>query len=132
LQHTRGAGTTSDEIRTYLSAQRTLLAWIRTAVALMGFGFLVARFGLFVREMMIARGIEPARSAGWSLWIGTTLVILGAAMNSFAAARHIELVRSFRSRELSRIRRSWFELGLSVILALVGLVMAYYLLLLGT
>jgi uncharacterized membrane protein YidH (DUF202 family) len=31
----------------YLAAERTLLAWIRTGLALMGFGFVVARFGLF-------------------------------------------------------------------------------------
>jgi uncharacterized membrane protein YidH (DUF202 family) len=35
----------------YLAAERTFLAWIRTGLALMGFGFVVARFGLFLREI---------------------------------------------------------------------------------
>ena len=35
----------------YLAAERTLLAWIRTGLALMGFGFVVARFGLFLQEL---------------------------------------------------------------------------------
>ena len=37
--------------RVPLAAERTLLAWIRTGLALMGFGFVVARFGLFLREV---------------------------------------------------------------------------------
>src|SRR3954467_9885455 len=39
--------------RVYLAAERTLLAWIRTGLALMGFGFVVARFGLFLRELAV-------------------------------------------------------------------------------
>jgi putative membrane protein len=35
----------------YLAAERTLLAWIRTGLALMGFGFVVARFGLFLQQL---------------------------------------------------------------------------------
>ena len=50
----RGGGLVSDrnepDPRVYFAAQRTFLAWIRTGLALMGFGFVVARFGLFLRE----------------------------------------------------------------------------------
>ncbi|HKF26126.1 MAG TPA: DUF202 domain-containing protein [Candidatus Acidoferrum sp.] len=38
------------ELRDYLAVERTFLAWIRTGVALMGFGFVVARFGLFLQQ----------------------------------------------------------------------------------
>jgi len=38
----------------YLAAERTLLAWIRTGLALMGFGFVVARFGLFLQQLRAA------------------------------------------------------------------------------
>ncbi len=37
--------------RIYMAAERTFLAWIRTGIAFMGFGFVVARFGLFLREI---------------------------------------------------------------------------------
>jgi|GEM_PF-4221735 len=43
----------------FLAAERILLAWIRTSIAMMGLEFLVAKFGLFVREMLIAFP-EPA------------------------------------------------------------------------
>jgi putative membrane protein len=50
----------------YLSAERTLLAWIRTGLALMGFGFVVARFGLFLQQ--ITQRATAALSFGLSLW----------------------------------------------------------------
>jgi putative membrane protein len=55
----------------YLAAERTLLAWIRTGLALMGFGFVVARFGLFLKELQVAQRISSAQSYGLSLWFGT-------------------------------------------------------------
>jgi putative membrane protein len=42
------------DLRDYLAAERTLLPWIRTGLALMGFGFVVARFGLFLQELQVA------------------------------------------------------------------------------
>jgi putative membrane protein len=43
-------------VREHLANQRTLLAWIRTAIALMGLGFVVARFALFLRGLAGAEG----------------------------------------------------------------------------
>src|SRR5690606_24434586 len=49
----------SENLRVFLAAERTLLAWIRTGLALMGFGFLVAKFGVFLREWAAVREIQP-------------------------------------------------------------------------
>src|ERR1035438_6005312 len=46
----------------YLAAERTLLAWIRTGLALMGFGFVVARFGLFLQQLQIMQSALPEHS----------------------------------------------------------------------
>jgi putative membrane protein len=43
----------------YFAAERTLLAWVRTGLALMGFGFVVSRFGLFLRELAAVRDGSP-------------------------------------------------------------------------
>ena len=43
--------------RVRLAAERTMLAWIRTGLAMMGFGFVVARFGLFLRELATVGGV---------------------------------------------------------------------------
>ncbi|MBX9623444.1 MAG: DUF202 domain-containing protein, partial [Gemmataceae bacterium] len=40
---------TNNDPRVFFAAERTLLAWVRTAIGLVGLGFVVARFGLFLR-----------------------------------------------------------------------------------
>ena len=50
------------DLRIPLAAERTLLAWLRTGLAMMGFGFVVARFGIFLRELSATRGVPPLHS----------------------------------------------------------------------
>ena len=114
-----------------LAGERTLLAWIRTGLAMMGFGFVVARFGLFLRELSVAGGImPPAHSTGFSLGIGTTLVLLGVGVNLFAAVQHYQFLRRLDRREPFRAPRFSMGIIVSIILALLGLGMTAYLLLL--
>ena len=67
------------DLRDYLAAERTLLAWIRTGLALMGFGFVAARFGLFLQQIQIVQYAPAVRSCGLSLWFGTLLIAAGVA-----------------------------------------------------
>src|ERR1700756_786976 len=80
-------------ISDYLAVERTLLAWIRTGLALMGFGFVVARFGLFLQQIqLVNRSLEP-QSTGLSLWFGTALIAAGILVHLSSAWRHVQLVR---------------------------------------
>lgn len=66
-----------------------MLAWIRTGIALMGFGFAIARFGLFLRELVSTGAVT--RNALQSLgsgWVGTLLVALGMLTNLAAVFRY--------------------------------------------
>src|ERR1700684_1638719 len=81
------------DLRDYLAAERSLLAWIRTGLALMGFGFVVARFGLFLQQLQLVRGLSPAKVYGLSLWLGTTLIAVGIVVNLLAGYHHLQLVR---------------------------------------
>jgi putative membrane protein len=76
----------------YLAAERTFLAWIRTGLALMGFGFVVARFGLFLREIAMTTHTRSLQSTGVSLWIGTTLLLIGVCVNVAASIHHVGLI----------------------------------------
>jgi putative membrane protein len=81
--------------RVYFAAQRTLLAWIRTGLALMGFGFAIARFGLFLREMQASETRPPVHSTWGSPFTGVTLIalavflaVLGAIMAVYVLDLH--------------------------------------------
>jgi putative membrane protein len=108
----------------YLAAERTFLAWIRTALALMGFGFVVARFGLFLRELQIAQPSAPTRAYGFSLWFGTTLILLGTVISVSSSWRYVRLVRDL-GRDGAAVRRpSRSALAVALVLAAVGILMA--------
>jgi putative membrane protein len=82
------------DIRDYLAAERTLLAWIRTGLALTGFGFVVARFGIFLQQLQ-AMQRTAVQSYGLSLWFGTVLIAVGVIVNIFAGWHHLRLVREW-------------------------------------
>lgn len=112
----------------YLAAERTFLAWIRTGLALMGFGFVVARFGLFLQQVQALHLVAPLHGYGLSLWIGTALIAAGILLDVFAGFHHFNLVKKLDRGEIPRSHPTAQALALALFLALVGLAMAVYLL----
>jgi putative membrane protein len=114
--------------RFFLAAERTFLAWIRTGLSLMGFGFVVARFGIFLKEVQITQHQSITKPTGFSVGFGTTLVLIGVWMNVVAAFEHVKTVRKIRRGELLN-RPSNVAIAVAILLAVTGLAMAGYLLL---
>src|SRR5713101_761605 len=82
--------------RVYFAAERTFLAWIRTGLGLMGVGFAVSRFGLFLREMRASEAHVQVHSTGLSVYSGVALVVLGVAVNVSAVLHHIRTTWELR------------------------------------
>ena len=121
-----GAGA-SDDPRIYFAAERTFLAWIRTGLGLMGVGFAVSRFGLFLREMRASDVHSQVQSTGLSVYAGVGLVALGVVVNVSAVAHHIRTVRELRTGTwLPGVSTNAVILGL--LLAALGVGMGVYLL----
>ncbi|HMP17760.1 MAG TPA: DUF202 domain-containing protein, partial [Gemmatales bacterium] len=119
-----------DDPRIPMAAERTLLAWIRTGLAMMGFGFVVARFGVFLREL---HPEEHARHPEYSksVLLGAGLVIMGIAVNVLAAIGHIRQLRQLEKGYT--YKPSLFSLVMLVALcvASIGVFMAWHLLSMG-
>src|ERR1700758_3529584 len=115
----------------YLAAERTLLAWTSTGLAMMGFGFVVARFGLFLQEMRLAQNhfqSQPQEGRyGMSLWFGTALIAVGVIVNLLSGWHHLRLVRELDRGETSHSHSTAMAASIAFLLAVVGLAMAVYL-----
>ena len=117
----------TNDPRTYFAAERTFLAWIRTGLGLMGIGFALARFGLFLREMRASQLHIALHGSGVSVDSGVALVALGVVVNLTAVAQHLRTVRELRSGSWQPSTARSAVL-LALVLALVGVGMAIYLL----
>jgi len=120
-----GPGGAAD-IRDYLAEERTFLAWIRTGLGVMAFGFVVARFGLFLEQIRIAQGGSPAESHQRSFWFGTALIAAGVAVNLLSARRHLRLIAALNHSHVESRGPSRLAVILAVFLALVGIGMVVY------
>ena len=75
--------------RVFFAAERTLLAWNRTSLALMAFGFVIERFGLFV-QIIMPKALSHGEKV-FSFWVGIAFVLLGAYI-AFASTRQYRVV----------------------------------------
>ena len=79
--------------RVHLANERTFLAWIRTSIGIMAFGFVVEKFSLFVKQISYILGREIVPSKGYSGFFGIFLVGLGAFMGLLAFIRYKKVER---------------------------------------
>lgn len=116
--------TESTRTREHLANERTMLAWTRTSLTLIGLGFVVARFGLFLRALEQPPTASPSHLSVSAL-IGIALIVAGMVA---AAASLVRFSRARRQIEEGCYRAEyWPEVLLLAMIAPLGVALAVYL-----
>jgi putative membrane protein len=117
----------SGDPRVFFAAERTLLAWVRTGLTVMAFGFVVARFGLFLRLLALQSGAQPRLHSDVSNIVGITMVLIGVACMIVGAIQHRSYVATLDPADVPRSHSAVYPVGLAVMLAGLGVALALYL-----
>jgi putative membrane protein len=108
--------------------ERTFLAWVRTAIAVMAFGFLIERFDLFLRYISpqsAQRQIAPHGEA-FANWAGLAFIVLGIAMIAIAAARFARTAKDIETDDEVASPGARFDLALAALIGLLGVALFLY------
>jgi len=108
--------------RVLFAAERTLLAWQRSAIALMGFGFVVERFGLFLHT--VAHLPEAGSQRGFSLGLGVLLLLLGAAVALLSAWQFRQVVKNLDPAVVPPGYFIQLGVALNIVIAIIALAFA--------
>ena len=119
--------TPEQDPRVYFAAERTFLAWIRTGLGLMGVGFAVARFGLFLRQIRATETHSAMTEGGMSVWSGVAIVFLGVIVLASSTMQHLAVIRELTTGTWQPGRISRNAVVLASLLAVVGIAMSIYL-----
>lgn len=110
--------------RVFFAAERTALAWNRTALTLMAFGFAIERFGLFM-SMLLERG--AAKEAGPSFWFGLVFIFLGCFFSFTAAQQYKNVLKTLQPVEIPRHTNPNLAFILNIAIAALAVSMIAYL-----
>jgi putative membrane protein len=110
--------------RVFFAAERTLMAWTRTALTLMGFGFVLERFGLFLQMLMKLDGKPWERDA--SFWIGLCFISLGTILGFLSVIQFKNVLRTLKPVEIPE--GYWVAMGVytNLFIGICGVAIIFY------
>jgi putative membrane protein len=111
--------------RVFFAAERTLLAWTRTSLTLMAFGFVIERFGLFL-EVLLGRS-SHALQRDVAFWIGAAFVLLGIVVSTLASIEYRRVLKGLAPVEIPPGYRAQLGVLTNLAVALLGAALAAYL-----
>ncbi len=114
----------SNRARDHLANERTFLAWVRTSVAIVVFGFAIGRFAIAIRQLTEFQG-RQSKTTGFSVWMGTSAILAGVALMVAGLARY----RKTRAQlDVGKFEPAGFVVDLvAIVTVLFGLALAGYL-----
>ena len=107
----------------YLANERTFLAWIRTSIAVISLGFVVAKFSVWLNEL--AAKLQPGvklHHSGAAMLIGVSIMALGGLLALLAAWRYDVVNRAIESGVVRPDRRLMFVVTAMVAMMCVAMI----------
>jgi putative membrane protein len=107
----------------HLANERTFLAWIRTSIGIMAFGFVVVKFSLFIKQISLLLGKDIAiHQHGYSSFIGIILVAVGALTTVLSYLNYARIKRQLNNNSFKSSSTLLMALTLIILLISVSLV----------
>jgi len=114
--------------RIFFAAERTLLAWLRTALTVMGFGFVVARFGLFLHLTHLQVFPEAKYTGSYvSAVLGIAFIGVGTFAALIATLQHWSFVSSLPAADVPASWSRKFSMGFGFLMVIIGVSLGAYL-----
>jgi putative membrane protein len=113
--------------RVLFAAERTLLAWNRTSLALIAFGFVVERAGLLIQAIAPER-LSPINAA-LTFWVGMSLIAVGAFASAYSSVQYLSVLKTLNPLEFPPGYGAKWGVAVNIIVAVLGvcLIFALYL-----
>lgn len=111
--------------RVFFAAERTLLAWNRTSLAWMAFGFVIERFGLFMR--LVSGKTDAPPHWGISFWLGLAFIFIGALIAVLSTLQYRKVLKTLKPVEIPTGYRVSVGIMGNVMVALLGMALIAYL-----
>ncbi len=114
--------------RIFFAAERTLLAWLRTGLTIIGLGFIISRFGLFIQLLGLQTQTSIQHtSTSIPSFLGIAFVVVGSLLIGITAVQHKRFVASLTSEHLPTIYSNNLAFVMSTLIAMLGIILAFYL-----
>ena len=110
--------------RVFFAAERSVLAWNRTSLALMAFGFVIERFGLFVTILLPQHA--PPLQRGLSFWTGLAFVLLGAWVAAYSTIQYRKVLKTLKPVEIPEDYRTNPGVITNLVVAALGIALTIY------
>jgi putative membrane protein len=111
--------------RVLFAAERTSLAWNRTSISLMAFGFVIERFDLFLQVLNKKEVIHLQRHV--SFFVGIAFILLASFLALYSIIQHRRILKTLKAIEIPQGYNLWTAMLTNGIVGVLGLILSLYL-----